>query len=103
MLKNPLIQEWEVNPLAKMAYDMWRVYYEACELFDEIVCSGRMGDGTPIGVNTTERHRSSQYAKTLYNIMLRSALDEGIDEKLFFDYKWTALSHHETILGRKFP
>jgi hypothetical protein len=69
MLKNPLIQEWEIDPLYEKAVNLWLELYWWTELYDESICARRGGRGFAILNTPTEVRESIKYNNYLTKLV----------------------------------
>ncbi len=95
MLKNPLIQEWQVDPLYQKAVELWVEYYNDCELFDELHCIGRGREGFALPTSPWERGVCTSHATLSFRRFMGLGLTLGLDDEVMDAAREEGLYLHE--------
>jgi hypothetical protein len=87
-----ILGEFVPHPLSEI-FDLVRKYYDQCEAFDQIHCTGRTDKGVAVPNNADEACIIAKHAKELRNEILIEVKRKGFNE---MDFQKALITHRST-------
>jgi hypothetical protein len=99
-MDNPrMMGDWKPDPKVEHAVKLWREYYDACEAYDRLMCSGRR-NGSAVPINQDEQRLINRNAHEKDARLQRLLREADISAEVSRQAKDIALREHERDLRK---
>lgn len=106
MLKNPLVQEWVLDPLYVQAFELWLEFYWWCELHDEAICTRRGPSGFAMPFpdpGSDQARKCNRFDYELRKVLFFEMDAAEIPNQIRHDASTDALNVHEATWPKGGP